>query len=360
MHDRPCNGEERRKDGEDGDWTQFFVLALHATLKGEAHPARSVDVSGGNGVQVASRGVTLFLDPKKATEGSIVTHGHTDHLVPDAHMTPPTLDFLRIRKPARSGHATPYGKRIEVAGMDVLLHDAGHIFGSAMVEVTTPEGKLVYTGDFNPRGSTTTGKAAPIRCDVLVTESTYGDPRFDLPPRELVLESVEAWVLSKLLKGPVALGAYPLGRAQELIFLANRAGITPLVSPEIGALTAVHNAHGHDLSYAVLGSDRARDLEPGGALHVVPREWLKRDHPFARAHAAKGGQSAFLSGWCHRYSYFNAYDIHAQFALSDHASHSDLVAFAQACEPKRVYTMHGASSLLARELRKKGMRAEPL
>jgi Cft2 family RNA processing exonuclease len=319
-----------------------------------------VDVASGNGVEVAAGGQVLFLDPKRSTGTSVVTHGHTDHLVPDAHMTPPTLDFLRIRKPARTGSALPYGKPIEIAGMQVLLHDAGHIFGSAMVEVTTPEGNLLYTGDFNPRGSFTTGKAGARECRVLVTESTYGDPRFDLPPRELVLESLEAWTLARLLKGPVALGAYPLGRAQELIFLANRAGITPIVSAEIGALTAVYNAHGHDLGYAIMGTDRARDLEPSGALHIVPRDWLKRDHDYARGLEARQGSAAYLCGWCHRYSYFNAYNIQAQFALTDHASFRDLVAFAEACRPKRVYTMHGASGHLARELRKRGLQAEPL
>lgn len=319
-----------------------------------------MQVGGGNGVEVASGGRTIFLDPKRSTPGSVVTHAHTDHLVPDAHMTPPTLDFLKIRKPTRTGSALPYGQTLEIEGMRVLLHDAGHIFGSAMVEVTTPEGNLLYTGDFNPRGSFTTGKAQPREVSVLVTESTYGDPRFDLPPRELVLESLEAWTLNRLLKGPVALGAYPLGRAQELIHVANRAGVTPVVSPDIGALTAVYNAHGHDLSYAVLGTERARDLDASGALHIVPREWLKRDHDFARGLESRGGAAAYLSGWCHRYSYFNAYAIHAQFALSDHASFSDLVAFAESCRPKRVYTMHGAAAPLAKELRKRGLKAEPL
>ncbi|MEA3199131.1 MAG: putative mRNA 3-end processing factor [Thermoplasmata archaeon] len=319
-----------------------------------------MQVAGGNGIEVVSGGRTLFLDPKRAIEGSVVTHGHTDHLTPDAHMTPPTLDFLKIRKPARTGTSLPYGKTVDIHGMRVLLHDAGHIFGSAMVEVTTPEGNLLYTGDFNPRGSSTTGKAEPREARVLVTESTYGDPRFDLPPRELILESLEAWTLKGLLKGPVALGAYPLGRAQELIHLANRAGVTPVVSPEIGALSAVYNAHGHDLAYAILGTERARDLDGSGALHVVPREWLKRDHAFARGLEARGGAAAYLSGWCHRYSYFNAFAIQAQFALSDHASFSDLIAFAQACKPQRVYTMHGAAAALAKELRKKGLKAEPL
>ena len=316
-------------------------------------------VLAGNGVEVHAAGGVLHLDPRKATEGSVVTHGHADHLTPDAHMTPPTLDFLKIRKPTRSGRPLPYGREIELHGLRVTLHDAGHIFGSAMVEVRGPEGSLVYTGDFNPHAGLTSGRAEPRACDTLIMESTYGDPRFDLPPRELVLESLESWMLGRMVKGPVALGAYPLGRAQELIALANRAGLTPIVSPEIGALTAIYNAHGHDLSYAVAGTERARDMEHG-ALHIVPREWLKREADFARGLRGRGGAMAYLSGWCHRYSYFSAYDIDAQFALSDHAAFRDLVAFAQATGARRIYTMHGAAATLAKELRARGMKAEPL
>ncbi|HVM45238.1 MAG TPA: MBL fold metallo-hydrolase, partial [Candidatus Thermoplasmatota archaeon] len=136
-------------------------------------------VVAGNGVEVHAGDTVLHLDPKRAVEGSIVTHGHTDHLTPDAHMTPPTVDFLRVRRPARTAKPLPYGRPLEVGGLRVTLHDAGHIFGSAMVEVTGPEGSLVYTGDFNPRGGLTSGRAEPRACDTLVMESTYGDPRFD-------------------------------------------------------------------------------------------------------------------------------------------------------------------------------------
>jgi Cft2 family RNA processing exonuclease len=272
-------------------------------------------------------------------------------------MTPPTLDFLRIRKPAASGVAVGYKTRFEVGGLECTFHDAGHILGAAMVEC---EGVL-YTGDFNPTPGLVCGAAEAVKCETLVMESTYGDPRFDLPPKGLVLESIEAWTLRRLLSGPVALGAYPLGRAQELVALLNRAGQVPIVSADVGALSAVYNAHGATLAYAVAGSPKAQELAESNAVYVVPRTWLRKDAPFTRALRQRGGQAAYLSGWCHLYSYFGAYDIQAQFALSDHAGFRELVGFAEACAPKRVLTTHGAEATLAREIRKRlKIPAEPL
>lgn len=93
----------------------------------------------------------------------------------------------------------------------------------------------------------------------------------------------------------------------------------------------------------------------------MPRDWLKKDHQFARGLRARGGSGAYLSGWCHRYSYFNKYEIDAQFSLSDHASFGELVDFAARSGAKRVYTMHGDSAKLARELRSRlGVQAEVL
>ncbi len=308
-----------------------------------------VEVRLGNGIEVATGAGTVYLDPARETADSVVTHAHLDHLRAGALMTPVTLDVLRLRKPAARGVALRYGERVDVAGATVTLHDAGHVLGSAMVDVAG----VLYTGDFNPSPGLTCGRAEPRPCDVLVTESTFGDPRFDLPKKDLVLGSVEAWTLRRLLAGPVALGAYQMGRAQELVALLNRAGKVPVVSPDIAAITAVYNAHGHDLAYAVAGTERARDIEAGHAAWIVPRQWLKKGSDFSRKIRAEGGSAAYLSGWCHVYSYFGAYDVDAQFALSDHAGFRELLAFIEACAPKRVLTTHGHTQVLAREVRRR-------
>ncbi len=282
-----------------------------------------------------------------------VTHAHSDHLAGDAVMTPPTLDFLRIRKPRATGTSAPYGERIDHDGIGLTFHDAGHILGSAMIEVDIADRRILYTGDFSMQDGLTCASAKARKCDVLITESTYGEPRFVLPPRDLVIHNLVTWIDRKMLRGSVALGAHQLGRAQELIALANSGGMTPIVSVDIAQTTAVYNAHGHDLSVIPMGSPREQEQGGSNHLYIVPRNHMKKGHDFARRLRDENGAGAYVSGWCQVYSYFNSYDIDAQFPLSDHATFPDLIDFAQDCDPELVLTTHGKADVLAREIEKR-------
>src|SRR6266705_2071446 len=67
-------------------------------------------------------------------------------------VTPQTVAVLKVRR-GGTGQPLPYGKEIDLNGFRVVLKDAGHVFGSAMVRVDD----LLYTGDFNPEGGATCG-----------------------------------------------------------------------------------------------------------------------------------------------------------------------------------------------------------
>jgi Cft2 family RNA processing exonuclease len=261
-------------------------------------------------------------------------------------MTEATRDFLAARTGLVEATALPMGKAARVGGMEVTLHPAGHCLGAAMVQVED----VLYTGDFNPAPALTTPAARPVPCDTLVIESTYGDPRFRLPPRELALASMEAWLDRTLPEAGLALGAYQLGRAQELVALLNRRGVVPSVTPDILALCDIYVKHGVPLrARAASAEEMYGTLLPGQAM-VVPRSQLARGAGFARHLREAGARAAYVSGWCAVYSYFDKYDIDAQFPLTDHASFEQLLAFAEACGPRRVYTCMGRPQALAREL----------
>ena len=105
-------------------------------------------------------------------------------------------------------------------GVQVTLRDAGHILGSASVEVVeTASGRtLVFSGDLGP-------KHTPILCDpqtvpradLLLMESTYGD-RLHRALTDTIAELGAIFAQARASKGNVVIPAFAVGRSQELLY----------------------------------------------------------------------------------------------------------------------------------------------
>src|SRR4051812_5157982 len=73
-----------------------------------------------------------------------------------------------------------YGTTVEVGdGLTARFHDAGHLLGSAMIEVTCPLGgetrTITYTGDLGRSALRFLHAPAPLPAsDLVISESTYG------------------------------------------------------------------------------------------------------------------------------------------------------------------------------------------
>ncbi len=120
---------------------------------------------------------------------------------------------------------TPYDTELQPHGsVRCCFRDAGHILGSAIVEVWVSEAgrtrKLVFSGDLGQPARPVVRDATPIReADVLVVESTYGN-RLHRPIPGTVDELVS--VIEDTLRrrqGNVIIPAFALGRTQELLLL---------------------------------------------------------------------------------------------------------------------------------------------
>jgi metallo-beta-lactamase family protein len=117
----------------------------------------------------------------------------------------------------------PYWEKREVApGVAARLVDAGHIIGSASLELTITDGGaervIVFSGDIGPRGAPLLRDPTMLeRADILILESTYGDR--DHPPRE---EQVRK--LGEIVRaaeggcGKVLIPAFAIGRTQDMIY----------------------------------------------------------------------------------------------------------------------------------------------
>jgi metallo-beta-lactamase family protein len=151
-----------------------------------------------------------------------------------------------------------YHERREVAaGIEVCFRDAGHILGSAIVELFVHERgetrKLVFSGDLgNSCAALLRDPEVVGEADVLLLESTYGDR--DHRPLDATLEEFEdTFRQARESGGNVLIPAFAVGRTQEIIFRlgelyqhgALHQGLVFLDSPMAIAATEIYHRYQH-------------------------------------------------------------------------------------------------------------------
>lgn len=123
-----------------------------------------------------------------------------------------------------SFRALDYGKPQRIAqNIDLTLHDAGHILGSSIVEITVSENgiqtKLVFSGDLGQSGVPILRDPAQIAyADILLLESTYGD-RCHKDQAATYQEIADVFSEANARVGKILIPAFAVGRTQELLYL---------------------------------------------------------------------------------------------------------------------------------------------
>jgi metallo-beta-lactamase family protein len=117
-----------------------------------------------------------------------------------------------------------YDNPVEVApGVVARWVEAGHIFGSASIEMTIEENGtkkvVVFSGDIGPRGAPMHKDPVPFKhADVVFMESTYGDrdhkslEQTAIEGRQLIARAIEN-------KAKILVPAFAIGRTQLLLYL---------------------------------------------------------------------------------------------------------------------------------------------
>lgn len=116
-----------------------------------------------------------------------------------------------------------YDKELEICpGVKLTLRDAGHIIGSAIVELTLSENgeskKVVFSGDLGHKNAPILRDPYKVKyADLVIMESTYGD-RLHRSWESTWQEMGDIIANAKSSKGNILIPAFTVGRTQELLY----------------------------------------------------------------------------------------------------------------------------------------------
>jgi metallo-beta-lactamase family protein len=133
-------------------------------------------------------------------------------------------DERDVDQTVRQFHAVRYGEMTEVApGIHATFHDAGHILGSAIIELRVTDGDatttVVFSGDLGRGDTPILADPTPIsHADYVLVESTYGN-REHAPHDEAIEQLVGAIQAVGDSKGVLLVPSFAIGRTQELVWV---------------------------------------------------------------------------------------------------------------------------------------------
>ncbi len=303
----------------------------------------------------------FHIDPHHPVERAIVTHGHSDHARPGSAAvlaTAETLEIMRLRLGEGAGgrlEALGYGEPLRLGDVTVRLVPAGHILGSAQVVVEYQGQRAVVSGDYKRRADPTCRPFELVRCDLFVTEATFGLPVFRHEP--------DATEIARLLASLAAfperthqIGVYGLGKCQRLIVLLRQAGYDrPIwLHGAMVGLCALYERLGVALGEVrpVAGATESLAgeivLSPPSALGD---RWSRR---------LADPVTAFASGWMRVRGRARQRGVELPLVISDHVDWPELIATIEETEAGEIWVTHGREEAVVYQARQMGRRARAL
>jgi putative mRNA 3-end processing factor len=302
----------------------------------------------------------FYIDPWRPVERAVITHGHADHArwgSASYLCQEDSAPILRKRLGDINVEGVRYGDPIELNGVTISLHPAGHILGSAQVRVELRGEVWVASGDYKLEVDGTCAAFEPIKCEAFITESTFGLPIYRWRPQMAIFDDLHAWWRDNAAEGRASVvQAYGLGKAQRILRRLDD-DIGPIVCHgAVEALNAIYRDRGVLLPPTFTLGDgldrkqlsRSLVLAPPSAAHSP---WIRRFGTHS---------DAFASGWMQVRGNRRRRGVDQGFALSDHADWPGLLSAIEATGAKRIFVTHGGVAALVRYLSEKGFDAKAI
>ena len=303
-----------------------------------------------------------WIDPPCPVKRAIITHAHADHARPGcgeywACDQSETILRQRLGRDIKI-HSINYGEEFRLGQAKLSLHSAGHVLGSAQVRIEVGDEVWLVTGDYKRCHDPSCEPFESVKCDVLITESTFGLPIYRWKSGKQVAREIYEWWRTET-EHPSLLFCYTFGKAQRVLAELKSLGIMEevLLHGAVETITGHYREAGVDMVPTRPVSELERKDPLKGRLIIAPPSaykspWMKR---------FKEPQTAFASGWMAVRGARRRRGYERGFVLSDHADWTGLIMTIKQSEAKTIYITHGQEDVLARYLTEvEGLNAFPL
>ena len=303
-----------------------------------------------------------WIDPPCPVKRAIITHAHADHARPGcgeywACDQSETILRQRLGRNIKI-HSINYGEEFRLGQAKLSLHSAGHVLGSAQVRIEVGDEVWLVTGEYKRCHDPSCEPFESVKCDVLITESTFGLPIYRWKSGKQVAREIYEWWRTET-EHPSLLFCYAFGKAQRVLAELKSLGIMEevLLHGAVETITGHYREAGVDMVPTRPISELERKDPLKGRLIIAPPSaykspWMKR---------FKEPQTAFASGWMAVRGARRRRGYERGFVLSDHADWTGLIMTIKQSEAKTIYITHGQEDVLARYLTEvEGLNAFPL
>ena len=303
-----------------------------------------------------------WVDPQRPVQSALITHAHADHAragCGEYWAIDQSEGVLRQRLGGNINlHSMTYGEKFTLGQAKISFHSAGHVLGSAQIRIEVQGEVWLVTGDYKRCTDPSCEPFESVKCDVLITESTFGLPIYRWESGQDVARDIYKWWTSQT-EHPSILFCYAFGKAQRVLAELRSIGAKDevLLHGAVETITKHYRMAGVEMCPTKPVSALERKDPLKGRLILAPPSafrstWMKR---------FKEPQTAFASGWMAVRGARRRRGYERGFVLSDHADWQGLMQTIKQSEAKKIYVTHGHHDIVARFLREvEGLEAFPL
>ncbi|MBK6264122.1 ligase-associated DNA damage response exonuclease [Marivirga sp. S37H4] len=301
----------------------------------------------------------FYVDPWKPVSKAIITHAHADHARPHhknylAHYFSGPIMKHRLGE-GISLETIDYNQVVQMNGVKISLHPAGHIPGSAQIRIEYKGQICVISGDYKLENDGMSDPFDPIKCHEFVTESTFGLPIYRWHDQQSLYQEINNWWKNNKAQGKTSvIFAYALGKAQRILKNIDHSIGKVYTHAAVENMNEVLRNSGIALPESIrVTNEIPKSAFIGNLVIATPASigspWMRKFTPYS---------TGIASGWMMLRGTRRRKAADRGFVLSDHADWNGLIQAVEATGAEKIYATHGYSDVFSKFLQEKGLDAK--